>query len=61
MRKLSKTKQEFYTALRAMLGLFHDHVTYLKSDKKKAIEATIDSYDDFYDWLQRDETIKKMP
>jgi hypothetical protein len=51
---LTKTKVDFYMALKAMLGIYNSYKIDLKNSKKEAVANTLKAYDDFYDWLQEE-------
>lgn len=53
MRELKRDKEWFYDALRIMLGFYDNYRNVLKLSKEEAIERTLDSYDDFYEMLQK--------
>ena len=50
--KLVKTQKEIEVALKAMLGFFHSYLIALKLPKEEAVAKTIETYDDFAEWLQ---------
>lgn len=53
MNELRKTKEEFFVALQAMLRMYQSFIT-IGMPSEEAAEKTLESYDDFYEWLQGD-------
>jgi hypothetical protein len=51
MNELRKTKEEFFVVLQAMIRMYQALVAN-SFTAEKAMEMTLESYDDFYEWLQ---------
>lgn len=57
MTELKKSKEQFFVALRCMLKTY-DSMKEISAQMKEhypeydALQKTLDSYDDFYEWLQ---------
>ena len=53
MNELRKTKEEFFVALAAMLRMYQSFIA-IGMPAKEACDKTLESYDDFYEWLLGD-------
>ena len=51
MKKLIKTEKEFFVALQTMVK-FYESYRKIGMSEKKATKQVLQSYDDFYQWLQ---------